>query len=248
MGKNGNLISKIVLFGMILLFITSCRTAYYAPTNVYDKKLPALNPEIDWLSIETNFRDGTTYSTSTSYGSSSVTYNPSAAYGNNTGIGANSQSVTRSASTYVKNPQIKYLRDVFIKETFNVSEQFGKQQGSIVWSVGFYNRYQKGAGASKALLILTLGTGAIFHLMGVPWCSYTGIFSVKADIFDKDKNYVASYSSGKKYVKYYVAMWWGYSGSSARSMAFSNPLYQAINEVKSKIMNDSNKITEQLNK
>jgi len=248
MGKNGNLISKIVLFGMILLFITSCRTAYYAQTNVYDKKLPSLTPEIDWLSIETYFRDGTTYSTSTSYGRTNGTYNPSTAYGDNTGVGANNWGVTKSESTYAKNPQIKYLRDVFIWETFHVSEQFGKQQGSIVWSVEFYDRYQKGAGASKFLLAITLGTGAIFHLMGVPWCSYTGKFSIKADVFDKDKNRVASYSSGNKYVKYYVAMWWGYSGSSARSMAFSNPLYQAINEVKSKIMNDSNKITEQLNK
>jgi hypothetical protein len=99
-----------------------------------------------------------------------------------------------------------------------------------------------------ALVAATAGAGGIFHLLGVPWCSYIGYFTIKADILDKDGNYIASYSSEKKSKKYYVAMWWGYSGNTARRMAYYNPLYDAINGVKCKIINDREKITEQLNK
>lgn len=244
MSQNNNwskTISKVIFGGIILLFMSSCRTAYYAPTYVYDNKIPPVSPEIDWLSIETYFRDGTTHASGTA-AAVSTTYN----YGSvSSSYGAGS---SYSTSTYIKNPQIKYLRDRFTSETFNISEKFGSQQGSIVWSVEYYNRYQTGAGASKALVGITLGVGAIFHLLGVPWCSYTGTFAVKADILDRDRNYIASYSSGKKIAKYYVAVWWGYSGSSARNMAFINPLNEAINEVKSKIINDADKITGQLDK
>lgn len=245
--SRGNKINTIILLGVIFLF-ASCRAAYYAPPTVYNNKLPAVNPEIDWLSIETFFADGTTHTSSSSYGKTKSTYSVNAANGNNTGVRSQNWSVSNSESTYVKNPQIKALRDIFIKETFGVSEQFDKQQGSIVWSVEFYDRYQKGEGASKALLGVTLGVGGIFYLFGVPWCSYTGKFAVKADILDKDKNYVASYKSEIKQKKYYVAMWWGYKKATAQNMAFYNSLNEAIKDLKSKIMSDRRKITEQLNK
>ena len=229
---------KVLLaLGIVLLLMASCRTAYYTPTNVYNTKIPPLTPEIDRLSIETFFRDGTSYSAGAAY--STGTTGTTSSY--------NSQRFI-SNSTYVKNPQIKLLRDFFTNETFHISEQFGQQQGSIVWYIETYYRYAYGANASKIFAISTFGVSTIFHLFGVPWCTYKGGFALKADILDKNGNRIASYSSNTKRVKYHVAMWWGYSGDSARSMAFHNPLREAMNEVKSKIMKDSEIITKQLSK
>jgi len=208
------------------LFMVSCRTASYLPTNVYSNKLQPLMPEIDALSIETHFVDGSTHSQG---------------YGVANRVGT--VAVISSNSTYFKNPQIKYLRDVFTEETFRISEKFGERKGSIIWSIEYYDKSKRGAG-----LLFIIPPASVLYLFGVPWCSYTDCFRIKADIYDKNNNMVASYESKTKCKKYYQAMWWGYSGSTARSMAFVNSLTEAISEVKSQIMNNKEHISTQLGK
>lgn len=206
-----NFLSSICLIAICSLFMVSCKTAFYQPSNVYEEKIPSLTPEVNELSIETFFKD-------------------------------------RVVQTDTKNPQIKYLNDLFIQETYNISEQFGERQGSIVWSIEYYDGDSFGHILSATFVAITLGAGGFFYLCGVPWSHYKDCFRVKADIYDKGKNLVASYESETKCKKYYQAIWWGYKGSTASIMAFHNSLIEAIDDVKSKINENKTVISNQLKK
>lgn len=224
-----NFLSSICLIAICSLFMVSCKTAFYQPSNAYEEKIPSLTPEVNELSIETFFKDGVVQTESKGwYGDGKVS--------------------STSTSTFTKNPQIKYLNDLFIQETYNISEQFGERQGSIVWSIEYYDGDRFGHKLSATFVAITLGAGGFFYLCGVPWSHYKDCIRVKADIYDKGKNLVASYESETKCKKYYQAIWWGYKGSTASIMALHNSLIEAIDDVKSKINENKTVISNQLKK
>ncbi len=222
------LLSMTTLAILLLILSTSCKTASYTPSYDYSPKLPTLNPELDWLSVETNISDGKTVSSSYSYG---------AAMSNNrnTALGFG---VTNTESQYIKNPAIKELRDLFINETHKISEKFGESQGSIVWSI---NRYS--VKKSKGGLLFILPPLGILYLAGVPFSSATAEFEIKVDILNKNKSIIASYSAYSK-KKYHKALYWGYY--NPKKLAYNNAMVEVINEIKDQIMLDRDKIMSNL--
>lgn len=228
----------IYVFSLILIFGTySCKTAEYSQGIQLTKKLPALKVDLDWLSIETCYSAGSTVSTGSSYSKT--------AYGTLSTIsGDYPGSVTAQSNTnvsqFIKNPQIKWVRDRLFENTYDMCEKFGNTYGSIIWSVDSHS-YSDSFGW-KFLSGFTLGS---LNLLGMPANRFKGDASLTANIYNSKNNLIATYKS-EKAKKYFVAMWWGYSNSTARSMAMNNTFTEAVKDIMTQIDNDKDKLTEEL--
>ena len=230
-------VKTLIVLSCVFLFF-SCKPASYLSSVQLTEKLPTLTPEMDWLSIETAYPDGTAISSSNS--ASNTVYGSYSTLNGNV-PGSASYGSTASASQYLKNPQIKAIRDILTSNTYNICEKFGESHGTIVWTIDSHNEYKSG-NFFVLLSGLTLGT---INLLGVPTNRHTGYAELKANIYNSKRNLIGTYTSSSV-KKYWVAMWWGYSSTSATSMAYNNVLTESINDIISQISRDSKQLREKL--
>lgn len=230
-------IIKIAFLIVLISGFYSCKTAEYSQNRYLSSKLPALKVDFDWLSIETNYPDGSTISNGSS--STTTAYGTVSTYAGKYPGSVSSQSTT-NVSQYIKNPNIKWVRDRLTENSYNICEKFGSTNGTIVWSVN--KHFNNGSFGLQFLSGFTLGT---LNLLGLPANKYTGVADIAVNIYNNNNNLIATYSSAKV-VKYYVAMWWGYSGSKARSLAYNNAFSEAVNDITTQISNDASRLKSEL--
>jgi hypothetical protein len=208
------------VLSVLVIFLFSCKTAEYSQSTVLSKKLPALQIDFDWLSIESSYPEGSSVSNGVAYKSG---------YGTVT---------ANSASVYYKNPQINYVKNRLTQESYNICDKFGKTYGTIKWSVNQHSsKYCFGVGGWVSGLTLTIPIW-----FGMPIAKYVGVSNLTANIYDSNNYLIASYSS-EKVKSYSVALWWGYSGNTANSMAFNNSFTEAVYDIETQISKDQEALT-----
>lgn len=228
---------RTTFFLFLILSLFSCKTAEYAQRIQLTKKLPALKVDLDWLSIETCYSAGTTVSTGNSY--SKTAYGTLSTIAGDYPGSVTAQSTT-NVSQFMKNPQIKWVRDRLFEDTYIMCDKFGSTHGTIIWTVNKHYSYQDYSWYWIGGFLL--GVPMIF---GEPYCKYEGGADITANIYNSKNNLIATYSS-EKLKRYFVAMWWGYSNSTANSMAYNNPFTEAMTDIMSQIENDNEKLTNEL--
>lgn len=219
-------IIKFTFCTVLIFTFYSCRTVEYTPSIYLNSKLPALKVDFDWLSIETNYSDGTFINTGTSTAT------------------ADGRIYTTNESQYIKNPTIKWVRDRLTSDSYNICEKFGPTYGKVVWSVNkhFVNN-------SLGLNLLCIVSGFPFlgipSLLGLPRDKFTGVADISVSIYNKNNDLIATYSS-YKVVKSYNALWWGYKLSDARKRSYNNAFTEAVNDITTQINRDSSHLKNKL--
>ena len=230
-------IIKFALLTVLIFGFYSCKTVQYSSSQSLPSKLPALKVDFDWLSIETTYTDGSVVSTGSS--STATAYGTISTYSGNLPGSVSSQSTT-TASQYIKNPTIKWVRDRLTSDSYNICDKYGSTYGTIVWSVNehFVN-------PSQGLEVLSIFTLGALNLLGLPADKYTGVANISANIYNKNNDLIATYSS-YQVVKSYAAMWWSYSPSKAKSRSYNNAFTNAVNHITTQIGRDSSDLKNKL--
>ncbi|WP_423147903.1 hypothetical protein [Rubrolithibacter danxiaensis] len=214
-----------------VIMVTGCKTATFVQTTQNSQLLPALQPEMDYLSFETAYSLGTTNSSGASYSGLATSYG-------NVGVGT----VAASSSIAHRDPRIQTARDEFEKEVRGrISQKTGERYGYAVCRIKNHSYDNKGVG----LAILSGFTVGTLNLLGMPVGSKQGYASLSVEILDSKKNVIGIYEAESS-AKYPIALYWGYSGTKAARMAYSNPFVDALNNIKTQIARDYTVLNEKL--
>lgn len=229
------------LFGLILfaLFFTSCASMKMEDLKPVPKNktlLPTLTPRIDLSSFESAYSLGNTdYSTSGAVVNQvSIGDNANGTIG--IGIGGYETSSTRTKDLRIQDAITIFDRDV--KD--NITDPYNDSKGVILCKINASN-----VKTNYLWPLLSGFTLAIPNLFGMPFGAQKIILDVDVEIYDKSDKLIARYNSIGEH-KIYSAMYWGYGFDAPRVnniKAFRN----AMDKIKNKIEDDSQKITKKLN-
>ncbi len=219
-------------FSCLLLCGYGCKSVTYTQQERLQNKIPYLDPQIDWLSVETIYEDGKEVT--------SVKYTTERQVNHR-----NKPEVVRTyegEKSYVKNPRIKEITDYCISTTRKqICSLDDVAYGKIVWSIEQDKSYKEAEllGALASISLYTLS------MLGMPGEIEACTCKIKCAIFDSNDIFVAEYE-GEATCKYRVAMYYGYRSKDAKQMAKTNAKVEAVNSILAQINQDAAFLTKRL--
>ena len=221
---------KLVLVPFILISLfTSCKSIYLSelkPSPKNTKLLPALEPQVDIMSLETAYSTGIV---------EVLAYDSRLSNTYFLGIG-------NSTSTIYKDKRVQDAITIFKRDvTDNITTPFGEKKGSITCRVVAGEESMKDPWMwGTAFSLFTL------NLLGIPLYSSVTNLDVEVEIYNNKNNLIGKYSA-TGYSKIWVALYWGYDSFSASRKSAYTAFKMALNDIKLKIQDDNDRLRQELN-
>jgi hypothetical protein len=213
-------VNTICLLGLVLL-VSSCasiKPTDFRPDNQGCIQLPALDPVMDAVSLESMYPDS--YISSDS-GSSSDIY----------------------VSSVSRNRKAQDVRTLFEREVKDcITNPYGELKGYIVCKVS--SGYSRMNPAFTFWSTMTLG---IPNLLGLPYAVAKTLIDLDVEIYTIDNRLIGRYNASG-YDRSYSAYYYGYRLADVSRISGINAFKMAMNDIKSKIERDKNRLEMELNK
>jgi len=215
---------------IFVLLFTGCKSISLSelrPSPKNTKLLPALEPKVNIMSLESAYSSGTSNVEVSTYNSK---------LSNSSYMGIGSSTTTSNKDKRVQDAITIFERDV----TENITNPFGEKKGSITCRIVAGEQSMK-----DRWLWATAFSACTLNLFGIPLYSTVTNIDVEVEIYTKNDHLIGKYSA-TGYSKIWVALYWGYDESSASRKSAFTALKMALNEIKLKIQDDNDRLTHEL--
>jgi len=213
-------VNGIIFWGLVLLFCScaSIKPTDFRPDNLGCIQLPALDPVMDAVSLESMYPDS--YISSESASSSDF-----------------------FVSSVSRNRMAQDVRTLFEREVKDcITNPYGELNGYIICKVSSgYSRM------NPTLTFWSTMTLGIPNILGMPYAQAKTLIDLDVEIYTLDNRLIGRYN-GSGYDKSYSAYYYGYRLADVSRISGVNAFKMAMNEIKSKIERDRSRLLMEMNK